>query len=70
MAEEVHSGGTKKFVWKKGEKTKIDPELEKGIESAYKIADERRKREKRNKMILIFTILAILVLIILAMVLI
>ena len=59
MAEEIHTGGLKKFIRGK-EKSKMEPELEKAIENGYKLA---RQRKRRNKIIKISVIVLILLII-------
>lgn len=64
MAEEIHTGGLKKFVRKKGTKEpKIEPELERAIDESYEKARIRKNKERRNKIIKISVIILILLLI-------
>jgi len=58
MAEEVNTGGLKKFVSKKS--PKIEPELAKNIDEGYEKADIRKVKERRNKIILVIIIILIL----------
>ncbi len=63
MTEEINTGGLKRFVRNK-EKIKLEPELEKAVDDAYKKADIRKKKEFKNKMIRTVIILLIIMLLI------
>ncbi len=60
MAEEVLTGGLKRFSYDKHYDPKLNPEEKKEIEEAYKQASERRYREKRNKAIIFIFIFILL----------
>ena len=62
MTEEVHTGGLKRFIT--GKNVKIEPELEKAVDDAYKKADIRKKKEFKNKIIRTVIILLLIMLIV------
>jgi type IV secretory pathway component VirB8 len=65
MAEEVNTGGVKRFVHSRGEQPKINEELRKDIRDAYGLYYERKARaEKRRKLLWRVAGLAIFLLIV------
>ena len=63
MAEEVNTGGLKRFMRNK-EKINLEPELEKAVNDAYELASIRKKKEFKNKIIRTVIILLIIMLLI------
>ncbi len=61
MAEEVLTGGLKRFIYDKHYDPKLSPKEKKEIEEAYKQASERKYRERRNKIIIFIFILLLVV---------
>jgi len=49
MAEEIRTGGTRKFVSK--DRPELEPELASKIEEGYKRAEERKRIERKRKII-------------------
>jgi len=65
MAEEVNTGGVKRFVHVRGEQPKINEELRRDIQDAYGLYYARKAREeKRRKLLWRLAGLAILILIV------
>jgi len=54
MAEEIHTGGLKKFVRRK-EKINLEPELERKIGEAYEKAGIRKKRDRIIKIAVVMS---------------
>lgn len=52
MAEEVNTGGVKRFVHGRGEQPKINEELRKDIRDAYGRYYARREHEEKRKRLL------------------
>ncbi len=63
MAEEVETGGIKKFVYDKTYSPKLSDEKKKEIELEYFEAEERKRREKRTKKFIIAGIILALIII-------
>jgi hypothetical protein len=51
MAEEVSTGGLKKFSYGSDNRLKLDNERKSAIATGYEQYDSRKAREKRNRMI-------------------
>lgn len=64
MAERITTGGTKSFVYKKGDVGELDEERKKGIAEGYEKYYERKARERKNKIIL-WTLVGIIVILVL-----
>lgn len=64
MAEEVNTGGVKRFVHQGGD-LKLDDERKREIREAYARADERKARERKNRIILWVVGIIILIILIL-----
>ncbi|PIN77739.1 hypothetical protein COV15_01510 [Candidatus Woesearchaeota archaeon CG10_big_fil_rev_8_21_14_0_10_34_12] len=61
MAEEVKTGGMKRFVYPKNYKVEEDPELNRSIDEAYERYEERKRKERRNWLIiLVIVIIAVI----------
>ncbi len=61
MTEQTYTGGTRKFVRKKGEKPEKDPKLEAEIEEGYEKSEIRKRKNKMIRNTAIITIIFILI---------
>lgn len=61
MAEEVNTGGLKKFDYSIENERRLDEDEKEEIVKAYKLAYERKKKEKVRKILLIILIVFLIV---------
>jgi len=61
MAEEVETGGTKRFVYEKGYSPRLSENRKREIEIAYSQSEERKRQEKRTKKFIIAGIIIFII---------